>query len=146
MVTQTIENIVFINEYEHKIRRFNVTARRLEFRFLDYNGQGTPIDWLRRGLNDIINNGMRGFANTDRIGITFFNADFTDRPLPMSFRRRDQISADAILDTLAKVLQSNASFLYRLLKLFEDEQTDDEDYSCDDDHEQNEDRDKKVVI
>ncbi|CAH0546941.1 unnamed protein product [Brassicogethes aeneus] len=110
MASQTIKNIVLINEYEHELRRFNLTARRFEFRFLDYNGQGTPIDWLRRGLNALINNGMRGFENNDRVGITFFNADFPDRPLPMSFRRRDQISTDAILDTLGKVLQSNANF------------------------------------
>ncbi|CAH0561769.1 unnamed protein product [Brassicogethes aeneus] len=41
-----------------------------------------------RGLNKLINNGMGGFANTDRVGISFFNADFPDRPLPISLRRR----------------------------------------------------------
>ncbi|CAH0546857.1 unnamed protein product [Brassicogethes aeneus] len=68
-------------------------------------------DEFKAILEDVIVGILHNDNNSNnRVGITFFNADFPDRPLPMSFRRRDQISADAILNTLGKVLQSNASF------------------------------------
>ncbi|CAH0556585.1 unnamed protein product [Brassicogethes aeneus] len=53
---------------------------------------------------------MRDFNDDDRVGIVFTNAEFPDRPLAISIRKRSQITASVILDTLGRVLQSNASF------------------------------------
>ncbi|CAH0553368.1 unnamed protein product [Brassicogethes aeneus] len=62
------------------------------------------------GLDSLLSYGMRGFNDEDRVGIVFTNAEFPDKPLAISLRKKSQINASVILDIMGMVLQSNSSF------------------------------------
>ncbi|CAH0549841.1 unnamed protein product [Brassicogethes aeneus] len=64
----------------------------------------------RAGIESLIIHGMRGFDDNDRVGMVFTNAEFPDRPLAISLRKRSQLTTTVILNTLGIVLQSNSSF------------------------------------
>ncbi|CAH0559292.1 unnamed protein product [Brassicogethes aeneus] len=110
MESQYLDNIILEREYEHLISRFNLTSRRMIFRFREYDGLQDPLEWLTAGIESLITHGMRGFDENDRVGMVFHNAEFPDRPLAISLRKRSQLTSTVILDTLGIVLQSNSSF------------------------------------
>jgi hypothetical protein len=62
-------------------------------------------------MNDLFEHALRGVADSDMLGIAIRNdVNQNDRTVGLSFRRRDQISADVIWSVFEMVAQSNARF------------------------------------
>jgi hypothetical protein len=54
---------------------------------------------------------FHGVHDSDMVGIAIRNeVNQSDKPIGLSFRRRDQMSGDVIWNLLEKVLQSNSRF------------------------------------
>jgi len=62
-------------------------------------------------VNDVIVHALRNVGNSDMVGMTIHNqVNQNDNPIGISFRRRDQLSADVIWSVFEKVSQSNSRF------------------------------------
>lgn len=69
MAAQHIDNIILEREYDHVIKRFNLTARRFVFRFKEFNNDQNPIDWLE------VSNSIY-FCNNNFLNPLFNNFNF----------------------------------------------------------------------
>ena len=69
------------------------------------------VDHFLASVNDLFEHGQLDVGDGDILGIAIHNeSDQNHRPIGISFRRRDQLSVDAIWSVFEKVKQSNARF------------------------------------
>ena len=69
------------------------------------------ITHFQASVNDLFDYALRGVNDSDMFGITFRNeVNFQDKPIGISFRRRDQLSNEVIWSVFSKVAQSNALY------------------------------------
>ncbi|KAK4885045.1 hypothetical protein RN001_001316 [Aquatica leii] len=61
-------------------------------------------------FNEILNHLLVDASPSDRVGVVLRNDNFPERPIGISFRRRDQLNSKVIIATLEKILQSNINF------------------------------------
>ena len=62
-------------------------------------------------MNDLFDYALRDVHDSDMVGITIRNeVNLQDKAIGISFRRRDQLSAEVISSVFSKVAQSNARF------------------------------------
>ena len=62
-------------------------------------------------MNDLFDYALRDVNDSDMVGITIQNeGNLLDKPIGISFRRKDQLSAEVIWSVFSKVAQSNARF------------------------------------
>jgi hypothetical protein len=62
-------------------------------------------------MNDLIVYALRDFADSDRVGLSITNEEnVQDKAIGLSFRRKDQLTADVIWNVFQKVTQSNSRF------------------------------------
>jgi hypothetical protein len=62
-------------------------------------------------MNDLFQYALRDVSNSDMVGITIRNeANQNDKPIGISFRRKDQLSGEVIWSVFEKVSQSNSRF------------------------------------
>nr|CAD7264618.1 unnamed protein product [Timema shepardi] len=80
--------------------------------------QGTPGSnrdaqtWLEERINALLGRLQdHGVSTEDHVGLLLVNTDSSSRPVFVSFRRADQLDAQAVLSNVERVLKSNDSFL-----------------------------------
>ncbi|KAK4880607.1 hypothetical protein RN001_008753 [Aquatica leii] len=61
-------------------------------------------------FNEVLEHLLKDAAPSDRVGLVLRNDNYPEKPVGISFRRRDQLNAKTIMATLEKILQSNANF------------------------------------
>ena len=62
-------------------------------------------------MNDLLEHALQDVGDGDVVGIAIHNeSNQNDKPVGISFRRRDQLFVDAIWTVFEKVTQSNARF------------------------------------
>jgi hypothetical protein len=62
-------------------------------------------------MNDLFEYALRDFTNSDMVGLSFNNeVNVEDKTIVLSFRRKDQLTADVIWNVFQKVTQSNSRF------------------------------------
>lgn len=76
-----------------------------------FDSDDDAFQWLDSGLRRLIDYIKRGKNDDDYMGLTFTDLDNPHRPLFISFRRVDQLTAQVVLSSLEKVAQSNSNFL-----------------------------------
>ena len=70
-----------------------------------------PVDDFLVSVNDLFEHVLQDVGDADMVGITIHNEDNqNNKPNGISFRRRDQLSVDAIWSVFEKVTQSNSRF------------------------------------
>jgi hypothetical protein len=71
------------------------------------------VDHFLVSVNDMFEHVLQDVGNSDMMGIAIHNEiSQNDRPIGITFRRRDQLSGDMIWSMFEKVHQSNARFNY----------------------------------
>jgi hypothetical protein len=69
------------------------------------------VDHFAASINDLFEHALQGSADGDIVGVAIRNdVNQSDRAVGISFRRRDQLSADVIWSVFERVAQSNARF------------------------------------
>ena len=93
-------------------RRFNATGTQLSVRLLPpIIPDSDPITHFLNGMSELFEYALRDCSESDMVGITISNeVNEQDKPLGISFRRKDQISEEVIWSMFEKVAQSNARF------------------------------------
>ena len=72
---------------------------------------GNPVTHFLDSVSDLLQYALRDCEDSDMVGVTIRNeVNVQDKAIGLSFRRKDQISADVILSVWEKVIQSNSRF------------------------------------
>jgi hypothetical protein len=98
------------NEITRHYRRFNAEGRELTVR-LTAPPSSTAARHFIDSVDALFEYFLRDLQPSDMVDISINNADNQqDRPIGLSFRRRDQISRDVMWSVFEKVTQSNARY------------------------------------
>jgi hypothetical protein len=90
---------------------FNATGTRLSVRLLPPPPDSDPIRHFLDGMSDLFEYALRNCSESDMVGVTISNeVNVQDKPIGISFRRKDQLSEEVIWSMFKKVTQSNARF------------------------------------
>jgi hypothetical protein len=101
-----------VREIRRDYRRFGTVGKHFTVRLhppsdLDFN----PIDHFLASINDVFEHVLQDVQDSDMVRVAIRNeVNQSDKPIGLSFRRRDQISVDEIWSVLEKVTQSNSRF------------------------------------
>jgi hypothetical protein len=101
-----------VREIRRDYRRFGTVARQFTVLLnpatdLDLN----PVEHFLDSVNDLFEHVLHGVQDSDMVGVAIRNeVNQSDKPIGLSFRRRDQMPGDVIWSVLEKVSQSNSSF------------------------------------
>ncbi|KAJ3641408.1 hypothetical protein Zmor_027918 [Zophobas morio] len=109
-----VENFTYFikrGESENFNKKFSLTSRRMEFSFKPLGHLQQPLQWLKQALRELLDHITRECEADDIVGFVMENDDFPDKPIGLSLRKRSQLDENVILAVLAKVFQSNSSFL-----------------------------------
>jgi hypothetical protein len=99
------------NEITRHYRRFNAEGRELTVRLTAPPPSSTAAPHFIDSVDALFEYSLRDLQPSDMVGISIYNADNQqDRPIGLSFRRRDQISRDVRWSVFEKVIQSNARY------------------------------------
>jgi hypothetical protein len=92
-------------------RRFGTTGTQLVVRLLPPPDNSNPMSNFLASLNDLFRHTLQNLSESDMVGITIHNRENqNDKPIGISFRRKDHLAADVILSLVQKFSQSNARF------------------------------------
>ena len=99
------------DEITRQYRRFNTVGTQLTARLLPPSDKSDPISHFLDSVNDLCKHALRKCNNSDMVGISIRNeTDIKDKAIGISFRRKDQLSTDVVLNVWEKVIQSNSRF------------------------------------
>jgi hypothetical protein len=101
-----------VREIGRDYRRFGTVGKQFTVRLnppsdLDLN----PIDHFLASINDLFEDVLHDVQDSDMVGVAIQNeVNQRDKPIGLSFRRRDQMSGDINWSVLEMVTQSNSRF------------------------------------
>jgi len=105
------------DEITRQYRRFSAVGTQLTVRLLpppedsDPVTSPDPINHFLASVNELFEYALQNVSDSDMVGITIQNeVNQNDKPIGLSFRRRDQLSGDVIWSVFEKVSQSNSRF------------------------------------
>jgi hypothetical protein len=85
-------------------RRFNVVGTQFTARLLPPSDNRDPVGHFLASVNYLIEHALRDVAATNMVGLTIQNrVNQKDKPIGISFRRKDQLSGDVIWSVFEKV-------------------------------------------
>jgi len=92
-------------------RRYNAVGRQFTVLLIPPSHNTNPVAHFLASVNDLIEHALRDVDDCDMVGMTFQNqVNQTDKPIVISFRRKDQFSADVKWSVFEQVSQSNSRF------------------------------------
>ena len=93
-----------VDEITRQYRRFNTTETQLTARLLPPSDESDPISHFLDSVNDLCEHALRDCNDSDMVGISIHNeTDIKDKAIGISFRRKDQLSADVILNSAKRL-------------------------------------------
>ena len=107
------------SESRRRYARFNAEGRQLRVRFEPPTPTATgsgdednnPAEYFASSVDELFEYALSDLNAGDMVGISIHNEDnHNDRPIGLSFRRRDQISREVLWSVFERVTQSNARF------------------------------------
>ena len=99
------------NEITHHYRRFNTERRELTVKLTAPLPASSTARHLANGVEERSEYTLRNLETSNMVGISIHKADNQqDRPIGLSFRRRDQISRYVLWSVFEKLTQSNARY------------------------------------
>jgi len=99
------------SETNRQYNRFRAVGAELIVRLLPpaVGDSSDAITHFQASVNDLFDYALRDVDDADMVGITIRNeVNLLDKPISISFRRRDQLSDEVIWSVFSKVAQSNA--------------------------------------
>ena len=99
------------DEITRQYRRFNAVGTQLTVRLLPPPDDSNPVTHFLDSVSDLLHYALRDYEDSEMVGTTVRNeVNVQYKAIGLSFRRKDQISADVILSVWEKVTQSNSRF------------------------------------
>ena len=98
-------------ELTMQYRRFNAVGTQLTVRLQPPTEEENPVSHFLASVNDLLQHALQGMSDSDMVGITIQNeVNQNDKPIGISFGRKDQLSGDVIWSVFENVAQSNSRF------------------------------------
>ena len=92
-------------------RRYNAVGRQITASLTPPSDNSDPVTHFLASVSDLFEHVLRDVSDSDKVGITIQNqVNPNDNPIEISFRRKDQLSADVIWSVFEKISQSNSRF------------------------------------
>ena len=92
-------------------RRYNAVGTQHTVRLLPPADNINPVEHFLASVNELFEYALQDVSCSDMLGITIQNqAIQNDKPIGISFRRKDQLSGEVICSVFEKVSQSNSRF------------------------------------
>ena len=92
-------------------RRHNAVVTQLTFRILTPSDNSDPVGHFLASVNELFEYAMQDVSDSDMVGITIQNyVNQYNKPVGISFRRKDQLSGQVLWTVFEKVSQSNSRF------------------------------------
>jgi len=92
-------------------RRFKAEGRQLTVRLNPPSDASDPVSHFLASVNDLFDHALSDVDDSDMVGIAIRNqVNENDKPIGISFRRKDQLSGDVIWSVFERVSQSNSRF------------------------------------
>ena len=102
-----------INEITRQYRRFNTVGTQLTVRLLPppVGEERDPVSHFIASVSNLCEHALQNCDDSDMVGVSIRNeVNMRDKAIGISFRRKDQLSTDVILNVWQKVTQSNSCF------------------------------------
>jgi len=97
-------------EYE-RVQAVQCCRKADTVRLIPPSDNSDSVAHFLASVNDLFRHVLRDVDDSDMVGITIQNeVNQNDKPIGISFRRKDQLSADVIYFVFEKVSQSNSRF------------------------------------
>ena len=111
------------SESNRQYRRFNAAGTELIVRLLPpaLQDNSDAITHFQASVKDLCDYALRDVNDSDILGITISNENnLLDKPIGISFRRKDQLSDEVICSVFSKVAQSKSRYnaMDRLIVVF----------------------------
>ena len=102
-------------EIDDKIRRqykrYNAVGTQLTVRLLTPANKSDPVGYFLASVNELFEYALQDVRDDDIVGITIHKqVNQNDKPIGISFRRKDQLSGEVLWSVFEKVSQPNARF------------------------------------
>ena len=98
-------------EITREYRRFKATGTELTVRLLPPPDESDPISHFQASVTELFEYALRDRQDSDMVGLTIRNeVNVQDKPIGISFRRKDQLNEDVIWFVFENVVQCNARF------------------------------------
>ena len=99
------------DEINRQYSRFNAIGTQLSVRLLPPPPNSNPVTHFLDSMSDLFEYALRNCNESDMVGVSIRNeVNVQDKPIGISFRRKDQLSEEVIWSIFEKVVQSNARF------------------------------------
>ena len=94
-----------VREIRRQYRRFNASGTQLTVQLQSLTTpDANPIEHFIASVNDLFEHALQYVGDVDMVGIAIHNkSNQKDKPICISFRRRDQIFVDAVWGVFEKV-------------------------------------------
>jgi len=90
--------------------RYNAVGRQITVRLI-IPCDSDPVTHFLASVNDLFQELLRDVDDADMLGLTIqIQVNQNDKPIGISFRRKDPLSGDVIWSVFEKVSQSNSRF------------------------------------
>ena len=102
-----------VEEITRQYRRLNMVGTQLTGRLLPARegNEGDPISYFMASVTDLCQHALRNCDDSYMVGISIRNeVNMRDKAIGNSFRDKEQLSTDVILNVWQKVTQSNSRF------------------------------------
>ena len=110
-VENTSQGFTVDGENNRQYRRFNAAGTRRSVRLLPPSPYSNPVTHFLDSVSDLFEYALRKCNEPDMVGITISNeVNVQDKPIGISFRRKDQLSEEVIWNIFEKVAQSNTRY------------------------------------
>jgi G:T-mismatch repair DNA endonuclease (very short patch repair protein) len=104
-------NVQILSETRKHYARFQTHGRHIVLRIHPCPDDEDPFTYFKDSMEEILEISLLNVEASDMVGIQILNTvNSVDKPIGLSFRRKDQISLDVIMSLVGKVCQSNANF------------------------------------
>ena len=104
--------VIYFRVREAMARRF-VTDDTIRRQYRRYNAtdNSDPVGHFLASVNELFEYALQYVIDSDMVGINIENqVNQNDKPIGISFRRKDQLSGEVIWSVFEKVSQSNSRF------------------------------------
>jgi len=96
---------------KRQYRRYNAVGTQLTVRLLPPADNSDPVGHFLASVKELFDYVLQDVSDEDMVGITIKNqVNQNDKPIGISFRRKDQLSGEVVWSIFEKVSQSNARF------------------------------------
>ncbi|KAJ8909914.1 hypothetical protein NQ315_014921 [Exocentrus adspersus] len=106
-----MEKFLVVKDYMKTVRRYNLTARTVEFKIKPVPNGEEPVNWVRDAINQVIEAGTQNLQPEDQVSFSFCSKDFKRGDGWIRFRPAHELTTEDVWKVISDIYQSNSAGL-----------------------------------